>query len=195
MLKGKRLFPAGETVSHTLADVLRSPIDFTRLPESTPAPILELLKRCLDRNVKTRLRDIGEARVAIAKYLANPLEEDDDESAQSGTAMGAWLVAAVCALLAGALAFVHFREAPLPERTLQMQIAMPEKGHRRATSPFTRRANPRYRGPAERKEASTLALRRAAAVQAQLMPGHGGRDLSLLVAGPIAMLVSSPKAS
>src|ERR1700722_10027677 len=45
MLKGKRLFPAGETVSHTLADVLRSPIDFTKLPESTPAPILALLKR------------------------------------------------------------------------------------------------------------------------------------------------------
>ena len=136
MLKGKRLFSGGETVSHTLADVLRSPIDFKILPESTPAPIVELLKRCLDRNVKTRLRDIGEARVAIAKYLANPLEADHDEPAQSGTAMGAWLVAAVCALLAGALAFVHFREAPLPERTLQMQIAMPEKNHRRAVSLF-----------------------------------------------------------
>ncbi len=44
MLTGKHLFH-GETVSHTLADVLRGEIDFTRLPASTPAPIRELLSR------------------------------------------------------------------------------------------------------------------------------------------------------
>ena len=71
MLTGKRLFEA-ETISHTLADVLRGPIDFEGLPKETPAPIRDLLRRCLDRDVKTRLRDIGEARVTIAKCLANP---------------------------------------------------------------------------------------------------------------------------
>ena len=35
-------------------------------------PLRELLRRCLDRDVKTRLRDIGEARVAIQRYLAAP---------------------------------------------------------------------------------------------------------------------------
>jgi serine/threonine protein kinase/Tol biopolymer transport system component len=70
MLAGRRLFEGGETVSHTLADVLRAPIDLEKV--SAPRPIRELLKRCLDRDVKTRLRDIGEARVAIARYLANP---------------------------------------------------------------------------------------------------------------------------
>jgi len=35
MLQGKRLFSGGETVSHTLADVLRSPIDFHKLPGSS----------------------------------------------------------------------------------------------------------------------------------------------------------------
>jgi serine/threonine protein kinase len=65
MLTGKRLFAGGETVAHTVADVLRAEIDFTRLPVATPAAIRELLRRCLDRDVKTRLRDIGEARVAI----------------------------------------------------------------------------------------------------------------------------------
>src|SRR5215469_2449762 len=71
LLTGERLFHA-ETVSHTLADVLRAPIDFGRLPKETPAPIRALMERCLDRDVKRRLRDIGEARVAIQKYLANP---------------------------------------------------------------------------------------------------------------------------
>src|SRR6202011_1485332 len=71
MLTGKRLFE-GETISHTLADVLRAEIDFPKLPPSTPPPIRELLKRCLDRDLKTRLRDVGEARIAIQKYLADP---------------------------------------------------------------------------------------------------------------------------
>jgi Tol biopolymer transport system component len=62
----------GETVSHTFADVLRAPIDFGRLPKETPAPICDLLERCLNRDVKSRLRDIGEARIALEKYLANP---------------------------------------------------------------------------------------------------------------------------
>src|SRR5215475_9872026 len=70
MLTGRRLFEGGETVSHTLADVLRAEIDFEKV--KAPAPIKELLKRCLDRDVKSRLRDIGEARVAIQAYLANP---------------------------------------------------------------------------------------------------------------------------
>ena len=169
MLRGKRLFPGGETLSHTLADVLRAPIDFTKLPESTPAPVIELLKRCLDRNVKTRLRDIGEARVALRKYLANPVEADHVEPAQSGTAMGAWLVAAVCALLAGALAFVHFREAPLPQRTLRMQIARPEK-----TTAAHLALSPDGRTLAivsQLNGKSQLWLRPLDAPQAQLIPG------------------------
>ena len=63
-LTGKRLFH-GETASHTLASVLKEPIDFGRLPKITPPAIRVLLERCLDRDPKTRLRDIGEARIAI----------------------------------------------------------------------------------------------------------------------------------
>jgi serine/threonine-protein kinase len=61
MLTGKPLFQ-GETVSHVLADVIRADIDFKKVPETTPKAIRDLLRRCLDRDVKTRLRDIGEAR-------------------------------------------------------------------------------------------------------------------------------------
>jgi hypothetical protein len=64
MLTGRRLFH-GETVSHTLADVLTRPIDFASLPPKAPIALRVLLRRCLDRNVRTRLRDIGEARIAL----------------------------------------------------------------------------------------------------------------------------------
>ncbi|NIV47992.1 MAG: protein kinase, partial [Gammaproteobacteria bacterium] len=49
MLSNKRLFE-GETISHTLADVLRKPIELGDLPESTPPRIRRLLERCLERD-------------------------------------------------------------------------------------------------------------------------------------------------
>ena len=68
MLTGTRLFQ-GESTMHILADVLRADIDFDGLPEDTPAPVRDLLMRCLDRDPKTRLRDLGEARVMLRKLL------------------------------------------------------------------------------------------------------------------------------
>ena len=64
MLTAKRLF-GGETVSDVLAAVLTREVDWTELPLGTPAGVHRLLRRCLDRDPRTRLRDIGEARVAV----------------------------------------------------------------------------------------------------------------------------------
>ncbi|MFI5357690.1 Serine/threonine protein kinase [Candidatus Sulfopaludibacter sp. SbA6] len=123
MLTGQRLFE-GETMSHTLADVLRAPIEFDRLPKKTPAAIRELVKRCLDRDVKTRLRDIGEARVAIQRWLANPVSA---EIAPARPRMG-WVaiaVAVVAVAFAAAIALVHFREEPPVAETARFEIAPP----------------------------------------------------------------------
>ena len=64
MLTGKPLF-AGETISETLAAVLRDDIDWTALPAATPDRIRRLLTRCLHRDVKQRLQAIGEARIVL----------------------------------------------------------------------------------------------------------------------------------
>ena len=65
MLTGQQAF-AGDNVSEILASVLRDAPPLDRLPSSTPAHVRALLARCLDREPKTRLRDIGEARVALS---------------------------------------------------------------------------------------------------------------------------------
>src|SRR5580658_2247489 len=57
VLTGQRLFQ-GDSVAHILADVLRGPIDLDKLPKGTPRRIRHLMKRCLDRDLRTRLRDI-----------------------------------------------------------------------------------------------------------------------------------------
>ena len=64
MLTGRRLF-AGGTPSDTVASVLRQHIDFGAVPATTPPDVFRLLRRCLERDPKLRLRDIGEARVLL----------------------------------------------------------------------------------------------------------------------------------
>src|SRR5271168_2494099 len=56
MLTGQRLF-AGETVSDTLAAVIKEEPDWTRVPTK----VRRLLKKCLEKDPKKRLRDIGDA--------------------------------------------------------------------------------------------------------------------------------------
>ncbi len=65
MVSGSVLF-GGETVTDVLAAVVRQEIDLAALPETTPATLRQLIARCLDRDARNRLRDIGEARIALA---------------------------------------------------------------------------------------------------------------------------------
>ena len=74
MLTGQQTF-AGDTISDTLASVLKTQPDATALPPETPRVIRDLLKRCLEKDPKLRLRDIGEARIAIDHARHAPAEE------------------------------------------------------------------------------------------------------------------------
>ena len=125
MITGRRLFDGGESAAHTLADVLRAPVEFGKLPSSTPRPIVDLIKRCLDRDVKTRLRDMGEARVAITRYLANPETAADQERIRAAPrARLGWTVAAIMTLAAAALAALWLKPAPAPQ-AMRFEIHAP----------------------------------------------------------------------
>ncbi|TMQ56832.1 MAG: serine/threonine-protein kinase [Candidatus Eisenbacteria bacterium] len=63
-LTGKRAFE-GETVSDTIAKILEREMDWSTLPKHTPARLRELLERCLTKDPKKRLRDIGDARLTL----------------------------------------------------------------------------------------------------------------------------------
>ncbi len=113
MLTGKRLF-LGETVSDTLAAVLRAEIQVDLLPAATPLAVRRLLRHCLERDPKHRLRDIGDARNALEE-----LATSGDERAAAGGSSGqsrAWLwpLVALGAALVGAAAG---RFAIPPDRT------------------------------------------------------------------------------
>jgi hypothetical protein len=69
MLVGRALF-AADTVTETLARVIEREPDLSALPATTPPALRTLLARCLVRDPRQRLRDIGEARVVLEQPLA-----------------------------------------------------------------------------------------------------------------------------
>jgi serine/threonine-protein kinase len=117
MLTGKGVFE-GETASDTLANVLKAPIDFGSLPSTTLPTIRVLLERCLDRDPKTRLRDIGEARIALdGKWPAFSKEI----TKWKPRTLGSWAAASI---LAVAALIGWLRPAREPQNPVTLSIAM-----------------------------------------------------------------------
>jgi len=85
MLAGRRLFDEG-SVPDTLAAVLKGEVRLDSLPRDTPASVKGLIGRCLTRDVRRRLRDIGEARIAIEEAIANPRAALSSDSPSDATA-------------------------------------------------------------------------------------------------------------
>jgi TolB-like protein/Tfp pilus assembly protein PilF/predicted Ser/Thr protein kinase len=65
-LTGSRAF-GGSSLAETLSNILRQEPDWTRLPFETPSPVVELLKRCLEKDVSQRLSDLSEASRILAE--------------------------------------------------------------------------------------------------------------------------------
>jgi eukaryotic-like serine/threonine-protein kinase len=133
MLTGKRLFDDA-TVSDTLAAVLRAPIEWSELPSSISPGMTRLLKRCLERDHKKRLRDIGEARIALDNlddYAASPTSSGVSVAVPApARSMGrtiVWAAAAVVVALS-AVAMVGFLRAKPPEQpVMRFQVATDPK--------------------------------------------------------------------
>jgi serine/threonine-protein kinase len=71
LLTGRRAFE-GETITETLASILKGEPDWKALPQNTPIRIRELMADCLEKGFDDRLPDIGSARIQIKKGLKEP---------------------------------------------------------------------------------------------------------------------------
>ena len=74
MLSGHRPFQ-GDGVSEVIAAVIMAPVEFRDLPAAVPQRVARLVRRCLEKDPRRRLRDIGEARIAIDEVLAGTAED------------------------------------------------------------------------------------------------------------------------
>jgi len=73
MLTRKVAF-SGETVTDTLASIIKEEPDSNLLPAQTPMRVRVLLQRCLQKDPKQRLRDIGDARISLEEVLSGAPE-------------------------------------------------------------------------------------------------------------------------
>ncbi len=125
MLSGRPAF-AGDTITDVLAAVVTREPDWSTLPVTTPASVSRLLARCLEKDPKRRLRDIGEARLEIedgtarGSLLAPAVESGSTPPRAAGARAEkvAWALAGIAlgAIAIGAvIASGVWPRVPLPE--------------------------------------------------------------------------------
>jgi len=147
LLTGDRLFK-GDDATEVIAKVIERDPDLTALPSGTPAGIRSLIARCLTKDPKQRLRDIGEARIAIEEAIrevgvgasasrphATSVSQPGAASTAAPSPRGGGVVARlgwiVAALLTVALVATVLRPRPKPAGSagvpvMRTQISMPQ---------------------------------------------------------------------
>jgi len=148
-----------------LAAVIMKEPDWSALPDHLPVPVGRLLRRCLTKDQKQRLRDIGEARIAIEETLSGTphVAAIGESPPQPGPAVGKpgmqpwrralpWVLAVVFLLGAIISSVSYWRLARAPVRTIVAEIEPPEKTR------FTTLAGYLGRAPAISPDGGTLAF-------------------------------------
>ena len=114
MFSGRRAFQ-GEGSTETLARVLQQEPDWDVLPGGTPSSIRTLIRRCLQKDPRQRLRDIGDARILIDESLGTPLDEPAAASPRRRQFVaGAVALTLVSAVATYALTALTAKPAELP---------------------------------------------------------------------------------
>jgi hypothetical protein len=101
MLTGRRVFE-GEDVTEVLARLLEHQPDLAQLPSHTPPPVRRLIQRCLEKDPKRRLRDIGDARLELESAAVDQTAHADPVVKTNAFVVprwGAWLTAAILVAL------------------------------------------------------------------------------------------------
>jgi len=137
MLTGRTLF-AGDTVTDIIASVVKEEPDLEALPEGTPGAVRRLLERCLRKDPRTRLPDIGAARLELQDVMAGmgvDIEAPTADRAATtlierrGRTRERWAWAAVAVALAGIAASLFFRlllQAPETRSPAHFVVETPE---------------------------------------------------------------------
>jgi serine/threonine protein kinase len=128
MLTGRPAFE-GEDAPEILSRVLQREPDWTLLPANVPPRVRELLRLCLQKDIRRRRSDAADVRIDIEQALAEPVATQASPPARGARlARLAWMaslvVAAVLIVALGILAMRDRRATPLPE--MRVDINTPQ---------------------------------------------------------------------
>jgi eukaryotic-like serine/threonine-protein kinase len=137
MLAGQRAFQ-GDDVSDLLVAVLSKDVDLGALPPTTPASVRTLIRRCLERDPRNRLRDIGDARHQLDEATAEPAGgvggPDARPMAPSRTMRLAMIALAAIAVASISLAIWALQSSRPAAQPTYLSMALPE-GHALISGP------------------------------------------------------------
>ena len=167
MLCGRQPFP-GETISDVLASVLAREADLTALPPALAPRLIDLIKRCLEKNPKRRWQAIGDVRYEIDSLLTSPRAVEPVAVPAAAPPPRAWwrraLPFAATALIAaagtGAVMWLARPSQSDPAQVTRFTIAVPPDmklpaDHRGDGGSVTRRSSAGLRrGPPDRDTAA-----------------------------------------
>ena len=183
MLTGRQPFQ-GETITETLAWVLARDVDFNLLPVNLNPRVRDLLRRCLEKDVKKRWQAVGDLRVEIETILSDPAGVDARPAAtfvpRSRMMIAALIVAgAIAGAAIAGVAMWRLRPAAAAPKIAQFSFALPQdqqfwRAGRHVLSISPDGASIVYTGNQQ------LYLRRLAEMEARPIPGT-----SLDVSSPV----------
>ena len=128
MLCGRAAF-GGDTVSDTLASVLKLDPDWDALPSDTPHRIRRLLARCLQKDRKQRTHHVADVRIALEETLAGVPDAEAPAAAGKTASLKErmlWAAALVAAAAVTGLVAWNLKPAP-PEPVLRkINLDVPE---------------------------------------------------------------------
>ena len=117
VLTGDHLFK-GDDLTETLASVVKEQPDLGK----APLEVHRLLRKCLEKDPRKRLRDIGDAW----ELLEAPPAPEQAASSRPWTGRIGWIAAAVLALALGALTGQRFLRPPVGQQVLRFAVPAPE---------------------------------------------------------------------
>jgi Tol biopolymer transport system component len=123
MLTGRTAF-ARATISDSIAAVLEHEPPWAALPGTTPASIRKLLQRCLEKDPRSRLRDIGDARIELVDAQATT-GDGSLSSIKAGGRRFAWVTAAVALAAVSAVGWLALTSGNTPVLESRLEITTP----------------------------------------------------------------------
>ncbi len=131
-LGGRRPFD-GETATDLIAKILEREPDWENLPPATPPVVRALIQRCLKKDRRERLRDIGEAWVVLNGALSGELSGlaltgyDSRPAASPARRLVPWVLAGVMTIVSAASLDLYWRSArPADQPVMRLTFSIPE---------------------------------------------------------------------
>jgi len=126
MLTGKRAF-AGDDVAETLANVINKEPSWQELPATLPPRTQELLRLCLERDVRKRRRDAGDLVLDLEHLMQREQPTAPKSRPPSRSGRWGWTAAAVSAATTVAVIGLSMRPQPVA-REMRLSLISPAKG-------------------------------------------------------------------